>query len=189
MKQGKLLVFSAPSGSGKTTLVRHLLQQDLPLGFSISATSRVPRGKEEEGKDYYFLSPEAFEEKINTGAFLEYEEVYAGTYYGTLKTEVERLWQNDLHVLFDIDVVGGLNIKKQFPEQTLALFVQPPSFEILEKRLRARATETEEKIQMRLDKVQTELNYAPQFDYCLINDDLDTAKKEVVRVVREFLNS
>ena len=186
---GKLIVISAPSGAGKTSIVHQLLKVIPELSFSVSASSRERRGNEVHGKDYYFLSPEAFEEKINTGAFLEYEEVYAGTYYGTLKTEVERLWQNDLHVLFDIDVVGGLNIKKQFPEQTLALFVQPPSFEILEKRLRARATETEEKIQMRLDKVQTELNYAPQFDYCLINDDLDTAKKEVVRVVREFLNS
>ncbi|MGB0375713.1 MAG: guanylate kinase [Flavobacteriaceae bacterium] len=186
---GKLIVFSAPSGSGKTTLVQHLLKQNLPLGFSISATSRAPRGAEQEGKDYYFLSAERFQAQIEAKAFLEYEEVYAGTYYGTLLSEVERIWATGKHVLFDIDVVGGLNIKQKFPEQTLAIFVQPPSLSALENRLRHRATETEAKIQQRLEKSSEELKYAPQFDVQLINDDLETAQGEVVRLVREFLDS
>ena len=146
-KNGKLIVFSAPSGSGKTTLVRYLLAQDIPFGFSISATSRLPRGAEQDGVDYYFLTKAAFREKIAQNAFLEYEEVYSGNFYGTLRTEVERLWASAKHVLFDIEVVGGLNIKQQFPEECLALFVQPPSLEELEKRLRGRGTDSEETIQ------------------------------------------
>lgn len=189
MKNGKLFVFSAPSGSGKTTLVKHLLTQNLPLGFSISATSRSPRGKEIEGVDYYFLSQEAFQKKIEEDAFVEYEEVYNGAFYGTLRSEVERLWAEGKHVLFDIDVVGGLNIKEQFPEETLAIFVQPPSLEELENRLRKRGTETEDKIQQRLDKSAKELIYSQDFDVILVNDNLNTAKQEVVRLVKQFLQS
>ena len=189
MKNGKLFVFSAPSGSGKTTLVKHLLTQNLPLGFSISATSRSPRGQEVEGVDYYFLSQEAFQKKIEEDAFVEYEEVYNGAFYGTLRTEVERLWAEGKHVLFDIDVVGGLNIKEQFPEETLAIFVQPPSLEELENRLRKRGTETEDKIQQRLDKSAKELIYSQDFDVILVNDNLNTAKQEVVRLVKQFLQS
>ena len=189
MAAGKLIVFSAPSGSGKTTLVRHLLAQDLPLGFSISATSRNPRGQEQDGQDYYFLSAEDFRSQIAADAFLEYEEVYAGTYYGTLQSEVERLWAAGKHVLFDIDVVGGLRIKEKFPEQTLAVFVQPPSVEILEQRLRARGTESEEKIQQRLAKSTQELSYAPQFDRVIVNDNLAQAQQEVVALIASFIAS
>ncbi|MGB1448925.1 MAG: guanylate kinase [Flavobacteriaceae bacterium] len=189
MNSGKLFVFSAPSGSGKTTLVRHLLQQDLPLGFSISATSRAPRGEEQDGQDYYFLSEEEFRQKIEEDAFVEYEEVYQGAFYGTLRSEVERLWAEGKHVLFDIDVKGGLNVKAQYPEETLAIFVQPPSLEELEKRLRERNTETEDKIQQRLDKSASELTYSQDFDVILVNDDLTKAKREVVRLVKQFLQS
>ena len=186
-KNGKLIVFSAPSGSGKTTLVRYLLEQDIPFGFSISATSRLPRGAEQDGVDYYFLTEAAFREKIAQNAFLEYEEVYSGTFYGTLRTEVERLWDSAKHVLFDIDVVGGLNIKQQFPEECLALFVQPPSLEELEKRLRGRGTDSEETIQQRLAKAKEELAYAPQFDRVIVNDNLETAQQEVRKAIEEFL--
>lgn len=189
METGKLFVFSAPSGSGKTTLVRHLLLQNLPLGFSISATSRPSRGEEKDGVDYYFLSEEEFRQKIEEDAFIEYEEVYQGTFYGTLRSEVERLWQEGKNVLFDIDVIGGLNVKEQYPEETLAVFVQPPSLEELEKRLRQRKTETEEKIQQRLDKSATELIYSQDFDVILVNDNLAKAKQEVVRLVKESLRS
>ena len=189
MKSGKLFVFSAPSGSGKTTLVKHLLQQGLPLGFSISATSRAPRGEEVDGKDYYFLSEEAFRQKIEEDAFIEYEEVYEGNFYGTLRSEIDRLWAEGKHVVFDIDVIGGLNVKAEYPEETLAIFVQPPSFEELEKRLRERNTETEDKIQQRLDKSATELTYSQDFDLILVNDDLTKAKREVVGLVKQFLRS
>lgn len=189
METGKLFVFSAPSGSGKTTLVRHLLLQNLPLGFSISATSRPPRGEEKHGVDYYFLSEEEFRQKIEEDAFIEYEEVYEGAFYGTLRSEVERLWKDGKNVLFDIDVIGGLNVKEQYPEETLAVFVQPPSLEELEKRLRQRKTETEDKIQQRLDKSATELIYSQDFDVILVNDNLAKAKQEVVRLVKEFLRS
>ena len=170
-------------------MVRHLLAQDLPLGFSISATSRTPRGQEQDGQDYYFLSAEDFRSQIAADAFLEYEEVYAGTYYGTLQSEVERLWAAGKHVLFDIDVVGGLRIKEKFPEQTLAVFVQPPSVEILEQRLRARGTESEEKIQQRLAKSTQELSYAPQFDRVIVNDNLAQAQQEVVALIASFIAS
>lgn len=189
METGKLFVFSAPSGSGKTTLVRHLLLQNLPLGFSISATSRPPRGEEKDGVDYYFLSEEEFRQKIEEDAFIEYEEVYEGAFYGTLRSEVERLWKDGKNVLFDIDVIGGLNVKEQYPEETLAVFVQPPSLEELEKRLRQRKTETEDKIQQRLDKSATELIYSQDFDVILVNDNLAKAKQEVVRLVKKFLRS
>jgi guanylate kinase len=182
-------VFSAPSGSGKTTLVQHLLSQSLPLGFSISATSRAPRGKEQNGIDYHFMTPKEFQEKIQQDAFLEYEEVYQGLYYGTLLSELNRLWNQEKHILFDIDVIGGLNIKKKYPNNTLAIFVQPPSIKILEERLKKRATDSEETIQKRIQKAQMEIEYAPKFDTVLINKDLKTAKKEVVQVVRNFIES
>ena len=159
------------------------------MGFSISATSRTPRGQEQDGQDYYFLSAEDFRSQIAADAFLEYEEVYAGTYYGTLQSEVERLWAAGKHVLFDIDVVGGLRIKEKFPEQTLAVFVQPPSVEILEQRLRARGTESEEKIQQRLAKSTQELSYAPQFDRVIVNDNLAQAQQEVVALIASFIAS
>lgn len=190
MGKGKLIVFSAPSGSGKTTLVKHLLSlNELKLEFSISATSRAPRGKEEDGKDYYFLSAQEFQEKIANDAFVEHEEVYAGNYYGTLRSELDRIWSKGHHIIFDIDVVGGLNIKKQFPEQTLSIFVKPPSKKELERRLRSRQTETEEKIQMRLAKADQELAVANQFDIVLENNDLEVAKKEAQQLVSDFLKA
>ena len=184
----KLIVFSAPSGSGKTTIVRHLLEQtDLPLAFSISATTRAPRGTEKDGEDYYFLSPEAFKSKIEKGDFLEYEEVYPGLFYGTLASEVKRLWNEKKAVLFDIDVMGGMSIKKSFPAETLTVFVQPPSIKTLEKRLRSRNTDTEETLQIRLSKAQQELDQAQAFDEIVINDDLATALSQTEELVRSFL--
>lgn len=185
----KLVVFSAPSGSGKTTLVHHLLQQGLPIGFSISATSRPPREKEKDGVDYFFMSENSFREKIAENAFLEYEEVYEGTFYGTLRSEVDRLWKTGKTVLFDIDVVGGLNVKRQYPDQCLALFIQPPSLSELEKRLRGRGTDNEKKIKERLTKATKELDLANQFDKVIVNDDLETAKEEVGKAVHDFLES
>lgn len=185
----KLIVFSAPSGSGKTTIVKHLLQNtDLPLEFSISAASRDPRGEEIHGKDYYFLSIEDFKAKIANNEFIEHEEVYTNNFYGTLKSEVERIWALGKAVIFDIDVIGGLNIEKQFPKETLSIFVQPPNKVELEKRLRGRATETEEKIQMRLAKADRELSYAEKFDAIITNDNLDIAKQEAYQLVSKFLN-
>jgi guanylate kinase len=189
MNKGKLIVFSAPSGSGKTTLVKHLLSKDeLKLAFSISAASRSPREGEINGKDYYFISAEEFKQRIKNDQFVEHEEVYTNNFYGTLKSELERLWSDGKNIIFDIDVIGGLNIKKQFPDQTLAVFVQPPSKEELERRLRSRQTESEEKIQMRLAKAEKELSVAPQFDVILVNNDLDIAKNEAYRLISEFVS-
>ncbi|GGF66169.1 guanylate kinase [Wenyingzhuangia marina] len=189
MASGKLIVFSAPSGSGKTTIVRHLLSEtDLPLDFSISAASREPRVGEINGKDYYFLSAEEFKNKVDQDAFLEWEEVYKDNFYGTLKSEITRIWAEGKHVIFDIDVVGGLNIKKQFPEETLAIFVQPPSIEEMERRLRGRATETEEKIKMRVAKAEQEMDFAKKFDTVLINNDLSVAKEDAYQIVSSFIN-
>jgi len=186
--QGKLIVFSAPSGSGKTTIVKYLLaQKELGLGFSISATSRPIRGKEIDGKDYHFISAEAFKKHISQDDFVEYEEVYTDNFYGTLKSEVERIWTSGKHVIFDIDVVGGLNIKKQYTNKTLAIFVQPPSIEIMEQRLRDRNTETESKIKERVAKAEKELAYANDFDLILINDSLEKAQKEAYKLVVNFL--
>jgi len=186
--QGKLIVFSAPSGSGKTTIVKYLLQQkELRLGFSISATSRPIRGKEVNGKDYHFISDEAFKKHIAQGDFVEYEEVYTNNFYGTLRSEVERIWASGKHVIFDIDVVGGLNIKKQYPDRTLAVFVQPPSVEIMEQRLRNRNTETENKIKERVSKAAKELAFAKDFDVILVNDVLEEAQKEACKLVVNFL--
>jgi guanylate kinase len=189
MNKGKLLVFSAPSGSGKTTIVRYLLEQkELHLDFSISATSRPRRGEEIHGRDYYFLSAEDFQKKIDENAFVEYEEVYKDNFYGTLKSELERIWANGKHVIFDIDVVGGLNIKKQYPEQTLAVFVSPPSVEELERRLRFRQTESEEKIQMRIAKAEREIAVSDQFDIILKNYDLENAKVDAYKLVSDYLS-
>ncbi len=187
-KKGKLIVFSAPSGAGKSTIVNHLLaQEDLPLAFSISATSRKPRKGEIDGNHYYFISTDEFKTKIKNGDFLEWEQVYEGLYYGTLKSEVDRIQAAGKYVIFDIDVVGGLNIKNQFPEQTLAVFVSPPSIAELENRLRKRNTESEEKINMRIAKAEKEMAFASQFDYIVENHHLDTALAEAYSVVKNFI--
>lgn len=188
MKEGKLIVVSAPSGSGKSTLVRALLDRQLPLAFSISATSRPPRGKEQDGIDYHFLSLENFKKKIEENAFVEYEEVYPNKFYGTLRSELESKWSTGQHIIFDVDVVGGLNIKSQYPKQTLALFIQAPNLKILEQRLRSRGTENEILIQERLTKATTEMESALKFDAVIINDDLDKAKKEIIQRVQDFLD-
>ncbi len=186
-KQGKLLIFSAPSGSGKTTLVRHLLSLDLGIEFSISATSRAPRGEEVDGKDYYFLSEEDFKKRVIHGDFLEWEEVYSGTMYGTLRSEVERIWEKGNAVIFDMDVVGGLNLKSLYGDAALSIFVMPPSMEELEKRLRGRQTDSEDKIRQRLAKARKEIGRSDRFDHILLNNDLATAKKEAESLVRLFL--
>jgi len=187
--KGKLFVFSAPSGSGKTTIVRHLLKQEnLDLDFSISATSRKPRGLEKDGEDYYFISLRDFKNKIKADDFLEWEEVYRDNFYGTLKSEVERIWAEKKHVIFDIDVVGGLRIKKKFPKETLSVFVKPPSVDELKIRLKKRKTESEEKINMRIAKASVELATAPQFDKIIKNYDLEIALKEAEELVFEYLN-
>ncbi|MFD0834945.1 guanylate kinase [Mariniflexile aquimaris] len=188
--KGKLIVFSAPSGSGKTTIVRHLLGiKDLNLEFSISATSRERRGNEVDGKDYYYLSLKEFKNKIKNDEFLEWEEVYRDNFYGTLKTEVERIWALGKNVIFDIDVSGGLRIKRKFPEQTLAIFVKPPSIDELKIRLKNRKTETEEKISMRVAKASAELATAPLFDVIVVNDDLEQALAKAEKLVSDFVNS
>ncbi len=186
--KGKLLVFSAPSGSGKTTIVRHLLsKEDLNLEFSISAATREARGEEINGKDYYFMSIEEFKKHIKADDFVEWEEVYRDNFYGTLKTEIERIWANGKNVIFDIDVAGGLRIKKKFPEETLAVFVKPPSIDELKIRLKKRSTESEDKINMRIAKASVELATAPQFDKIIKNYDLDIAKDEAYQLVKELL--
>ncbi|MBB1140616.1 guanylate kinase [Myroides sp. WP-1] len=188
MNKGKLIVFSAPSGSGKTTIVRHLLEQtDLNLDFSISCTSREPREGEEHGKDYYFISLDDFKKHIKQDDFLEWEEVYRDNFYGTLKAEVERIWALGKNVIFDIDVAGGLRIKRKFPDETLAVFVKPPSIDELKIRLKKRSTESEDKINMRIAKASVELATAPQFDTIIKNYDLETAKEEASQLVRNFV--
>ena len=189
-KQGKLIVFSAPSGSGKTTIVRHLLGLDeLNLEFSISATSRESRGTEIDGIDYYFLSASEFKSKIKNDEFLEWEEVYRDNFYGTLKTEVERIWAKGKNVIFDIDVSGGLRIKRKFPEETLAIFVKPPSIDELKIRLKKRKTESADKINMRVAKASAELATAPLFDVIVVNDTLEHALTEAKALVSDFVNS
>ncbi|MBA4745498.1 MAG: guanylate kinase [Muricauda sp.] len=187
---GKLIIFSAPSGSGKTTIVKHLLDQpELNLAFSISATSRPRRGKEKNGVNYYFMSVSQFKRHIKDGDFLEWEEVYRDNFYGTLKSEVERLWAEGKNVIFDIDVSGGLRIKKKFPEKTLAVFVKPPSVDELKIRLKKRSTESDDKINMRIAKASVELATAPQFDKIIKNYDLDVALNEAHRLVAEFVGA
>ncbi len=188
MSKGKLIIFSAPSGSGKTTIVRHLLKV-LPekLEFSISATSRPKRGVEENGKDYYYLSLEDFKYKIENSEFLEWEEVYANTFYGTLKKEVERIWDKGKSVIFDIDVEGGLNLKEQFKDRALAIFVMPPSIKILEERLIMRNTESVESIARRITKAEKELKTASLFDRFILNEELPVALSEAEKIVKDFL--
>jgi guanylate kinase len=186
--QGKLIIFSAPSGAGKTTIVRHLLEQDLNLEFSISATSRGMRHTETDGKDYHFLSPEEFRSKIANDEFLEWEEVYAGTFYGTLKSEVDRIRSIGKNVIFDVDVVGGCNIKKYYGDEALAVFVQPPSVEELRKRLVARSTDSPEVIEKRVAKAEYELTFANQFDCIIVNNMLERAFAEAEKCIREFIN-
>ena len=188
-KPGKLIVFSAPSGSGKTTIVRYLLaQEELNLEFSVSATSRAKRGDEIDTKDYYFLSIDDFKQHIKADEFLEWEEVYRDNFYGTFKKEVERIWALGKHVIFDIDVSGGLRIKRKFPEQTLAVFVKPPSIDALKIRLKKRQTESQDKINMRVAKASAELATAPLFDCIIENDVLEMAQKEAYTTVSQFIN-
>ena len=188
MNSGKVIIFSAPSGAGKTTLVKYLLAQDLNLEFSISACSRNKRANEEDGKDYFFMTKESFREKIKNDEFLEWEEVYDGNYYGTLKSEIERIWAEGKHVIFDVDVVGGLNLKKYFGNKALAIYVDAPSIEILEKRLRSRETETEETIKKRIGKAVEEIKFRKDFDLVIVNDDLQQAKREALDNVKTYLS-
>lgn len=184
---GKTIIFSAPSGSGKSTIIQYLLTHHLNLAFSISATSRPPRGTEQDGVDYYFLSPEEFRKRVANDEFLEYEEVYPGRYYGTLKAPVEAQLQSGMNVVFDVDVVGGVNIKRYFGHRALSVFIQPPSIEELHKRLTGRGTDSAEVIESRIAKAEFELSYANQFDVVIINDNLDEAKANALQTVRDFL--
>lgn len=184
---GKLIIFSAPSGSGKTTIVRRLMEIVEGLEFSVSATSRAPRGVEQDGQDYYFLSGEEFDKRIAEDAFVEWEEVYAGTKYGTLRSELERIWSKGHTILFDVDVKGGVRLKDIFGEQALSIFVMPPSIEELRRRLEGRATDTPEKIEQRIGKAAEEIGYAERFDLTIINDDLEAAVEQVRGVVEKFI--
>lgn len=186
---GKLIIFSAPSGAGKSTIVNYLLSQNLNLRFSISATSRQPRGTEQHGLEYYFHTPEEFRQKIENDEFLEYEEVYTDKFYGTLKSEVERILKEGGNVIFDVDVVGGCNIKKYYGNKALSIFVQPPSIEELRNRLEKRATETAELIDSRIAKAEYEMTFAPKFDIVIVNDDLEQAKSKALKAVTEFLST
>jgi guanylate kinase len=185
---GKAILFSAPSGCGKTTIIKELMQYFDCFDFSISATSRKPRGSEVDGRDYYFLSHEEFHRRADAGDFLEWEEVYAGTCYGTLKSEVERIWQSGKVIVFDVDVNGGRNIKRYFGADALSIFVMPPSIEVLEQRLRSRGTDSEEAIVKRLARSAEELNQASQFDVTIVNDDLQSAVDQTRAVIERFLN-
>ena len=185
---GKAIIFSAPSGAGKTTIVKSLLANKLPLSFSISACSRQKRENEINGKDYHFLSLKDFKQKINEQAFIEWEEVYENNYYGTLKSEIERIWNDKKHVVFDVDVVGGLNLKKHFGNNALAIFIQPPSMDVLIERLRNRATESEASLNKRIDKAKHEMTYSTSFDSIIINDQLEETIKVAEKKVKDFLN-
>jgi guanylate kinase len=187
MQQGKLIIFSAPSGAGKTTIVHHLLGKIPQLAFSVSATTRTKRGNEVNGKDYYFISKEEFLHRIAKKEFVEFEEVYTDNFYGTLRSEIERLWNDGKHVIFDIDVEGGLHLKKKFEEHALAVFVQPPSLEVLVERLTSRATDSAEKLAERIEKAEKELKYVGKFDVILQNNDLQTACTQAETLVLDFL--
>ncbi len=186
---GKAILFSAPSGCGKTTIIRELMQWFDCFDFSISATSRQPRGQEQDGRDYYFLSHDEFVRRVEAGDFLEWEEVYQGTCYGTLKSEIERIWNSGHVIVFDVDVNGGRNIKRYFGDQALSIFVMPPSIEVLEQRLRSRGTDSEEAIVKRLARSAEELKQAPQFDVTIVNDDLQRAVAEARSTIERFLNA
>ncbi|SRR5574344_586772 len=185
--QRKLIIISAPSGAGKTSIVRYLLENNKRLLFSVSATSRQKREMEIHGKDYYFLSVEEFQEKIANDCFLEWQEVYTGQYYGTLKAEVDRICAEGKHVVFDVDVLGGLNIKKYYQDEALAIFIKPPTLECLKERLQLRGTETEESLKKRVDKAVYELTFENQFDEVIVNDDLDEARRRTMKLIDEFL--
>lgn len=184
---GKVIIFSAPSGSGKTTIVNELLCRFPQFEFSISATSRAPRGIECHGKDYHFLSPEEFMQAVNDDRFVEWEEVYQGTSYGTLKSEIERIWGKGNIILFDVDVIGGINMKRVFGDDACSIFVMPPSVEVLKKRLISRGTDSMEKIQCRVDKAEFEITKATEFDYIVVNDDLQLAVSEAIDIVNNFI--
>lgn len=185
--QGRLVILSAPSGAGKTSIVRHLLASGLPLAFSVSATTRPPREGEVHGRDYWFLTVDDFKGSIRAGDFVEWEEVYPGRFYGTLRSELERIWGEGRHALFDIDVIGGLDLKELYQDRALAIFVKPPSVEALEQRLRERGTENGDTLRMRIDKAVHELAYEDRFDTVIVNDDLSTACAEAEALVRRFL--
>ncbi len=185
--EGKLIIFSAPSGAGKSTIINYLLTKNLNLAFSISATSRPPRGSEQNGVEYFFLSPEEFRARIANNEFLEYEEVYENRFYGTLKTQVEKQLETGQNVVFDVDVVGGCNIKKFYGERALSVFIQPTSIEELKKRLIGRGTDEPEVIENRIAKAEYELSFAPKFDVVIVNDKLETAKAQALQVIREFI--
>ncbi len=187
-QQGKLIIFSAPSGAGKTTIVRRLLAEDLGLEFSVSATTRPMREHEVHGKDYFFMTVDDFKGSIDAGEFVEWEEVYPGRFYGTLRSELERIWSEGHHALFDIDVIGGLDLKELYQTRALAVFVSPPGIEVLETRLRSRGTEDELTLRTRVEKAEYEMGYADRFDATIINDELDTACTEAVTLVRRFLD-
>lgn len=187
--EGKCIILSAPSGAGKTTIVRFLLSKFDKLAFSVSATSRERRSYEAEGLHYYFMTADAFRKKIEDDTFLEWEEVYTDQFYGTLKSEMTRIWSSGKHVIFDVDVVGGVNLKKYFGDKAMAIFVQPPGIEVLEERLRKRSTETEETLLARLSKAEHEMTFSKHFDKVLINDNLDEACAEACNMVREFIES
>jgi guanylate kinase len=189
MTQGKLIIFSAPSGAGKTTIVKHLLQKYPTLSFSISATTREARGDEQHEKDYYFISQEAFLHKVAHQEFVEFEEVYNGTFYGTLRSEIQRIWNEGKHVIFDIDVEGGLRLKRKYEENALAIFVQPPSLEVLKERLTGRGTDSESKLKERFIKAEKELKYADKFDVILKNYDLEVACQEAEQLIENFINT
>lgn len=185
--KGKLIIFSAPSGSGKSTIVQHLMSLGLGLAFSISATSRKPREGEVDGREYHFIAPEKFRELIKKEAFIEWEEVYPGQFYGTLHSELDRIWGLGEHAIFDIDVQGGLNLKKAFGDQACAIFIEAPSLKALEERLRSRGSDDEASLKKRLDKAEYELTFAPDFDHIVVNDRLEEAQSEALSLVKEFL--
>ncbi|HRV86675.1 MAG TPA: guanylate kinase [Saprospiraceae bacterium] len=187
MQQGKMIIFTAPSGAGKSTIVHHLLQAFPQLEFSISATTRLRRPHEENGKDYYFVSKEEFRAWIADGAFVEWEEVYEDQFYGTLRREIERIWHEGKHIVFDIDVLGATHLKEAYPDQSLAVFVKPPSYEILVERLIKRRTENEQSLKKRLERIKKELTYETKFDVVLLNDQLDIAFKEAEKIVADFI--
>lgn len=185
----KIVIISAPSGAGKTSIVHYLLKNMSELSFSVSACCRDKRENEDDGKDYHFLSVEDFKKKIKEDAFLEWEEVYSNQYYGTLKTEVERIWKEGKTVIFDVDVVGGINIKKQYPKECLSIFIMPPSIDVLRERLSGRSTESEEKIEIRLNKASKEISRNQEFDTVILNDDFEIACKETLEIIQNFINS
>jgi len=186
-QRGKLVIFSAPSGAGKTTIVRHLLAQDFGLAFSVSVTTRPPRDYEVHGKDYFFMSLDDFKGSVAAGEFVEWEEVYPGRFYGTLRSELERIWSEGHNAIFDIDVIGGLDLKEVYQTRAMAVFVSPPSVEVLEERLRSRGTEDEATLRTRVEKARHEMSYADRFDAVITNDELETACREAESLVRRFL--